>query len=70
MNEFFVYLGQEYSFDMKPDKIKETLLKDLNQCMEVIDRLPLRPKNKTIIVSRYVYSKFSWNVSVYEASET
>ena len=55
---------------MKPDKIKETLLKDLNQCMEVIDRLPLRPKNKTVIVSCYVYSKFSWNLSVYEVSET
>ena len=41
---------------MKPDKIKETLLKDLNQYMEVIDSLPLHPKNKIMIVSHYVYS--------------
>ena len=25
INECFVYLGKEYSIDMKPDKIKETL---------------------------------------------
>ena len=31
IKECFAYLGKEYSFDMKPDKIKETLLKDLNQ---------------------------------------
>ena len=57
INECFVYLGKEYSFDMKPDKIKETLLKDLNQYMEVISGIPLRPKNKIMIVLRYVYSK-------------
>ena len=61
INEIFVYLGKEYSFDMKPDKIKETLLKDLNQYMEVIDRLPLHPKNNIMIVSRNVYIKLRWN---------
>ena len=70
INEIFVYFGKEYSFDMKPDKIKETLLKDLNQYMEVIDRLPLHPKNKIMIVSRYVYMKLRWNLSIYEVSET
>ena len=37
---------------------------------EVIDRLPLRPKNKVMIVSRYVSSKLRWNLSIYEVSET
>ena len=46
IKECFVYLGKECSFDMKPDKIKETLLKYLNQYMEVIDRRQLHPKNK------------------------
>ena len=43
ISELFVYLGKEYSFYIKPGKIKETLLKDLNQYREVIDRLPLHP---------------------------
>ena len=47
----FNYLGKEYSFD-----IKETLLKDLNQYMEVIDRLPLHRKNKIMIVSRFIFT--------------
>ena len=70
INQCFVNLGKEYSFDMKPDKIKKTLLKDLNQYVEVIDRLPLHPKNKIMIVSHYVYSKLRWNLSIYEVSET
>ena len=55
-------------FDMKLDKMKETLLKDLNQYMEVIDRL--NPKKKLMIVSRYFYSKLKWNLTIYEVSET
>ena len=54
---------------MKPDKIKEALLKDLNQYIEVIDRRSLHSKNK-MVVSRYVYSKLRWNLSIYEVSET
>ena len=55
---------------MKLDRIKETLLKDLNQYMEVIDRLTLHSKNKLIIGSHYVYSKLKWNLTIYEVSET
>ena len=66
IDESFVYLGKEYSFKIKPGKTKETLLKDLNQYMEAIDRLPIHPKYKTMIVSRYVYSK----LKVSEVSET
>ena len=57
-------------FNMKLDRIKETLLKDLNQYMEVIDRLTLHSKNKLIIGSHYVYSKLKWNLTIYEVSET
>ena len=57
INKSFVHLGKECLFDMKPDKIKETLLKDLNQYKEVIDRLLLYPKNKIEIGSCYVYGK-------------
>ena len=49
INESFSYLGKENSIDIKPDKIKETLLKDLNQFMKLIDRLLLHPKNKIMI---------------------
>ena len=70
IKECFVCLGKEYSFDMKPDKIKETLLKYLNQYMEVIDRRQLHPKIKKIIALRYVYSKLRWNLSIYKVSET
>ena len=66
IDKSFVYLGKEYSLEMKPGKTKETLLKDLNQYMEAIDRLPIHPKYKIMIVSRYVYSK----LKVSEVSET
>ena len=69
INKCFACLRKEYSFDMKPHKIKETLLKDLNQYMEAIDRLTLQPKNK-MIVPHYVYSKLRWNLLIYEAFET
>ena len=70
INESFSYLGKENSIDIKPNKIKETLLKDLNQFMKLIDRLPLHPKNKIMIASRHVYSKRRWNLSIYEVPET
>ena len=34
INECFFFLGKEYLFDMKPYKIWDTLLKDLNQYMK------------------------------------
>ena len=45
-------ISEKNSFGMKPDIIKETLLEDLNQYMEVIDRLPLLPKSKLMSLSR------------------
>ena len=66
-NESFVYLDKQYSFGINPAKIKSD---HLNQYMNVIDSLPLHPKNKMMIVSRYDYSKLKWNLSIYELSET
>ena len=42
----------------------------LNQYIEVTDRLPLNPKIKIAIVSRFVYCKLRWNLSIYEVSKT
>ena len=46
---------------MKPDKIQEILLNDLNQYMQVIDKLPLHSQNKIMIASCHVYRKLKWN---------
>ena len=42
---------------MSEDKVKTELISDFNTYINTINRLPLHPKNKLNIITRYVYSK-------------
>ena len=70
IDDSFVYLGKLFNFGNNIDSIK-LHLKDLAlSYITTIDRLPLTTQNKLSIVQQYVFSKFRWQFSIYELSET
>ena len=62
-NEFF-----NYAMDNKSHK--QILLDYKDKMMKTIDKLPLHPKHKILIYSRYVLSKLSWHLTVADLSKT
>ena len=70
IGESFVYLGKQFSFNMKPDHFKAQLITEISKYMDILNRLSLHPKNKLQIILRYVYSKLRWRFSIYRLSET
>ena len=70
LNETFTYLGKTFSYTMSVDKVKAELISDFNSYIDTINRLPLHPKNKLNIITRYVYSKVKWRFSIYKLGET
>ena len=58
MGDNFIYLDKSFSFDMNNiDDIKAELVTDMNKYFDILNRLPLLPKHKLLIVSKYIYSK-------------
>ena len=57
MGEAFTYLGKQFNFKMETSLIECELESESVKLLEKIHQLPLQPKNKIIIVMRYVYSK-------------
>ena len=70
INDCFVYLGKFFSFNMKCDNIKQELKSEVVKYIDILDRVPLHPKNKLMILSRYVYSKLRWRLSIYNLTKT
>lgn len=70
INERFKYLGKEFCFSMETDFVKSDLEQDVSGYLEKIDILPLHPTNKCNVVTKYVYSKLRWRLSIYDLSET
>ena len=70
ISESFVYLGKEFSFSMSNDEMKNSIQKELNEYLDKIDRLPIKPLNKIDIITKYVFSKFKWRFSIYKLTET
>ena len=70
LNDSFVYLGKEFSFDMSNENVKNDLVKRLSDYLEKIDILSLHPKHKINIVTKFVYSKLRWDLTIYHLSET
>ena len=69
-DEEFVYLGKKFTMNMKTVEVENELSNDLREYAEAIHRTPLHPKNKIIVVTRYVYSKIRWRLSTYDLSVT
>ena len=70
MGESFTCLGKHSNFKMQTSLIECELESKLVKLLEKIHQLPLHPKNKIIIVMRYVYSKLRWRLSIYDFSQT
>ena len=71
MGDNFIYLDKSFSFDMNNiDDIKAELVTDMNKYFDILNRLPLLPKHKLLIVSKYIYSKLRWRFSLYNITST
>ena len=57
MGDNFIYFGKNFSFDMNNVDVKAEFVTDMNKYFGVLNRLPLHPKHKLLIISKYVYSK-------------
>ena len=64
--ESFEYLGKQFSFSMATDVIKSQLHSDLMDYIDTIEHLPLHSQFKIMIITRYVYSKLRWRLTVNE----
>ena len=65
-NKSFEYLGKKFNFEMKINEVQEELEKRVISYLTVIDKLPLHPKFKIQILTRYVFSKIRWTLTIYE----
>ena len=68
--ESFEYLGNQFSFSMAKDVIKSQLHSDLMDYIDTIEHLPLHSRFKIMIITRYVYSKLRWRLTVNEIDST
>ena len=60
----FEYLEKKFNFEMKINEVLEELEKRVISYLTVIDKLPLHPKFKIQILTRYVFSKIRWTLWV------
>ena len=65
-NKSFEYLGKQFNFEMRINEVQEELEKRVISYLTVIDKLPLHPKFKIQILTRYVFSKIRWTLTIYE----
>ena len=70
MGKSFRYLGRYFDFNMSDEEHKSELLDVFNDIMNKINELPLHPKNKILLYSRYLLSKISWDFTVSDISKT
>ena len=68
--ESFEYFGKQFSFSMATDVIKSQLHSDLMDYIDTIEYLPLQSRFKIMIITRYVYSKLRWRLTVNEIDST
>ena len=70
IGESFRYLGRYFNFNMSDENHKSELLDTFTDILNKTDELPLHPKNKIILYSRYVLSKISWHLTVSDIGKT
>ena len=66
----FEYLGRKFNFEMKINEVQEELEKRVISYLAVTDKLPLHPKFKIQILTRFVFSKIRWTLTIYEFTIT
>ena len=70
LGESFKYLGKYFNYKMSSKSVEEELEAEISDYLEKIHNLPLHPKHKISIITKYVYSKIRWKLSVYHLSLT
>ena len=66
----FCYLGRYFDFYMSDERQKSELCDLFNNIISQIDELPLHPRNKILLYSRYLLSKISWELTITDISKT
>ena len=70
INSTFTYLGRSFDFHMSGDSHKAKLAETFSSLLQSIHDLPLHPRNKLYIYHRYVLPKISWDLTVFNLTET
>ena len=60
----FTYLGRSFDYGMTNANHKVSVRDKFTSIMEIINNLPLHPKNKMKIYHRYLLPKLSWDLTV------
>ena len=66
----FKYLGRHFDYDMDNSEHKRELLQKTTEILNIIDCLPLHPRRKLTIYSRYLSSKISWDLTTADLDVT
>ena len=70
MDASFKYLGRWYNFEMDNAEHKADIVQLTNDILMKIDSLPSHPRNKTLLYSRYLHAKLSWDLTVADIDKT
>ena len=60
LDNCFTYLGRHFNFRMSDNKYKSKLIETTTDQTEIIDELPLHPKNKLKLYQQWTLQKVSW----------
>ena len=70
LNDSFVYLQKKFCYNMSCESVNCDLVKRLSNYLEKIDILYLHSKHKINILTKFVYSKLRWDITIYHFLET
>ena len=70
LGKSFRYLTRYFDFNMSDQYHKSEVYDTLTNILNEIDNLPLHPKNKILLYSRYLLSKISWHFTVSDIGKT
>lgn len=65
LGESFKHLGKHFNYKMNSKPVEQELEAAITDYLQKIHNLPLHPKHKISITTKYVYSKIRWRLSVY-----
>ena len=68
--EHLVYLGRSFNYEMDNKSHQDQLVEPTQDIMQRINILPLHPKNKIALYSRYLLPKLSWHLTIADLSKT
>ena len=70
LGESFVYLGKIFDFEMKNKSAKTSIVHKLTGLLEITSSLKIKPQLKLKILKHYLYSQLSFELCLYDFSET